>query len=131
MKFLRLFTAIVALSLIAGLGIAGAQTSSYQGTVVDYLTAVGLPHGGVVTYHTGGGGIDVNEHNASIHSFGNTLAARPLALETNGTLYLLDVSNATSNTIADLGKVVGHNVTVKGQTVSKDGANILVVSSVQ
>jgi len=129
MKRFRWFLA-AAFSLAVCASQASAS-STYNGKIVDYLTAVGLQSGGVITYNPNGGGISTNSKNFAIHSFGNERAARPLGLQSNGELYLLDVTNSTSKTITDLGKLVGHDVVVSGAPVTKDGANVLVVSSVK
>lgn len=108
---------------------SAAQTETLHGTVVDYLSALGV-NGSAVANNPHSGGITVNSSNASIHTQGSTRLVQPLGLKANGQVYLLDVSKSNSNLVGTLGKDKGQSVKVKGHTVQQNGATIFVVDSI-
>lgn len=129
MKLAMIALSALLLTPVTVLQASAAQTETLHGTVVNYLSALGVD-GSAVANNPNSGGITVNASNASIHTQGSTKLVQPLGLKANGQVYLLDVSKSNANLVGTLGKDKGHSVKLKGHTVQQNGATIFVVDSI-
>lgn len=130
MNLKALFLSALLLPALAIGHAAAAQTQTLHGTVVNYLSAIGASNGGALASHPGTGGITVNSHNAGIYTHGPSRLVQPLGIQANGHVYLLFVHNGHANIVDKLASKSGQGVTVKGHTVTRDGAEVFVVDSI-
>lgn len=110
---------------------AATQDQTLHGKVVNYLSYLGSNNSGALADNPGGGGIQVNIHNASIHTHGNTLQVQPLGLVANGTLYLLVLPDNKGSVAGKVAGDVNQSVALSGEVIQKDGSSVLVVHSVK